>query len=79
MYRGQILSVDLSASAPISMKVLSFDDKQVKVEYLDSTPGRIEYFNLADFRLFIGEKEFNKDCVLCEMFDLNDLNDLKIQ
>lgn len=60
MYIGQELSLDLGALMPVSMKILSIDDKKVVVEYLNSTPGRTEQFDIASFKSLCGEIDFNR-------------------
>ena len=45
---GKILRLDLGASAPVEVKILTIGITYVLVEYLNSTPGRRETFSKSD-------------------------------
>jgi hypothetical protein len=45
---GNIYELDLGDLSPTVVKVISFDDNEVSVEYLHSYPGRIETFTRQD-------------------------------
>ncbi|AGO48908.1 hypothetical protein Phi14:2_gp030 [Cellulophaga phage phi14:2] len=51
--KGKEYSLDLGASAPVEVRVLEIIKDTIKVEYLNSTPGRIETFSRKDFEYFI--------------------------
>lgn len=46
---GKEFNLDLGSSAPVSMIVKDIVDGKVVVEYLYSTPGRVEEFSISDF------------------------------
>lgn len=46
---GKEFNLDLGSSAPVSMIVKDVVDGKVVVEYLYSTPGRVEEFSISDF------------------------------
>jgi len=46
---GKKFNLDLGSSSPVSMVVKGVTKDKVIVEYLDSTPGRIEEFTISDF------------------------------
>jgi len=49
---GKTFNLDLGCSAPVEVKVIEITDSKVIVEYLRSTPGRIEEFSVSDFEYF---------------------------
>ncbi len=53
---GREFNLDLGSLSPISMIVKDITNDKVIVEYLRSTPGRIEEFNISDFEYFAGIK-----------------------
>ena len=48
---GKKFTLDLGSS-PVEVKVVEIADSKVIVEYLNSTPGRIEEFSISDFEYF---------------------------
>ena len=48
---GKTFNLDLG-STPIKIKVIEITDNKVIVEYLRSTPGRVEEFSISDFEYF---------------------------
>ena len=48
---GKKFTLDLG-SLPVEVKVVEIADSKVIVEYLNSTPGRIEEFTISDFEYF---------------------------
>ena len=59
---GKEFNLDLGSLAPVSMVVKDITDDKVIVEYLSSTPGRIEEFTISDFEYFVCMKlNQNKD------------------
>ena len=57
---GKEFNLDLGSLSPVSMVVKDITDDKVIVEYLNSTPGRIEEFSISDFEYFACIK-LNKD------------------
>lgn len=57
---GKEFNLDLGSLSPVSMVVKDITDDKVIVEYLNSTPGRIEKFSILDFEYFACIK-LNKD------------------
>ena len=49
---GKEFNLDLGSLSPVSMIVKNITDDKVIVEYLHSTPGRIEEFSISDFEYF---------------------------
>ena len=49
---GKEFNLDLGSLSPVSMIVRDITDDKVIVEYLHSTPGRIEEFSISDFEYF---------------------------
>ena len=49
---GKEFNLDLGSLAPVSMIVKDVTKDKVIVEYLKSTPGRIEEFSIPDFEYF---------------------------
>ena len=49
---GKKFNLDLGSLSPVSMIVKNITNDKVIVEYLHSTPGRIEEFNISDFEYF---------------------------
>jgi hypothetical protein len=49
---GKEFNLDLGSLAPVSMIVKDVTKDKVIVEYLKSTPGRIEEFTISDFEYF---------------------------
>ncbi len=49
---GKKFNLDLGSLAPVSMVVKDITDDKVIVEYLQSTPGRMEEFTISDFEYF---------------------------
>ncbi len=61
---GKEFNLDLGSLSPVSMIVKDMTIDKVIVEYLNSTPGRIEEFSIADFEYLAGIKlNQNKDYV----------------
>ena len=59
---GKEFNLDLGSLSPVSMIVKDITDDKVIVEYLRSTHGRIEEFNISDFEYLVGVKlTQNKD------------------
>jgi hypothetical protein len=48
---GKTFNLDLGSS-PVEVKVIEINDSKVIVEYLRSTPGRVEEFSISDFEYF---------------------------
>ena len=48
---GKKFTLDLGSS-PVEIKVIEITDSKVMVEYLNSTPGRVEEFSISDFEYF---------------------------
>ena len=48
---GKTFNLDLGSS-PVEVKVIEITDSKVIVEYLRSTPGRVEEFSISDFENF---------------------------
>jgi hypothetical protein len=48
---GKKFTLDLGSS-PVEVKVVEITDSKVMVEYLNSTPGRVEEFSISDFEYF---------------------------
>ena len=48
---GKKFTLDLGSS-PVEVKVVEINDSKVIVEYLNSTPGRVEEFSISDFEYF---------------------------
>ena len=48
---GKTFNLDLGSS-PVEVKVIKITDSKVIVEYLHSTPGRIEEFSISNFEYF---------------------------
>ncbi len=46
---GKKFNLDVGSSSPVSMIVKDITDDKVIVEYIGSTPGRMEEFNIPDF------------------------------
>ena len=57
---GKEFNLDLGSLSPVSMVVKDITDDKVIVEYLNSTPGRIEEFSISSFEYFACIK-LNKD------------------
>jgi hypothetical protein len=55
---GKQFILDLG-SLPVSVIVKDVTEKEVTVEYLNSTPGRIEKFSISDFEYFAMIKILN--------------------
>ena len=55
---GKQFILDLG-STPVSVIVKDVTEKEVTVEYLNSTPGRIEKFSISDFEYFAMIKILN--------------------
>jgi hypothetical protein len=53
---GETFSLDLGTLAPIVVRVKEITDSEVIVEYLHSTPGRVEEFTISDFEYLTGTK-----------------------
>ena len=53
---GKEFNLDLGSSSPVSMIVKDMTIDKVIVEYLKSTPGRIEEFSISDFEYLAGIK-----------------------
>lgn len=53
---GKKFNLDLGSLTPVSMVVKDITDDKVIVEYLQSTPGRMEEFTISDFEYFAGIK-----------------------
>ena len=51
---GRIYHLDLGASVPVSVKPIQIKDGILTVEYLNSTPGRVEEFTTEEFSHFSG-------------------------
>ena len=49
---GEKFNLDLGSSASVSVIVKDVTKNKVIVEYLKSTPGRIEEFTISDFEYF---------------------------
>jgi len=49
---GKKFNLDLGSLSPVSMIVKNITNDKVIVEYLHSTPGRIEEFSISDFEYF---------------------------
>tara|TARA_R110000772_G_scaffold258077_1_gene375133 strand:- start:693 stop:899 length:207 start_codon:yes stop_codon:yes gene_type:complete len=49
---GKEFNLDLGSLSPVSMIVKNITNDKVIVEYLHSTPGRIEEFSISDFEYF---------------------------
>ena len=49
---GKHFNLDLSSSSPVEIVVRDITKDKVIVEYLKSTPGRIEEFTISDFEYF---------------------------
>jgi hypothetical protein len=49
---GEKFNLDLGSSASVSVIVKDVTKDKVIVEYLKSTPGRIEGFTISDFEYF---------------------------
>jgi hypothetical protein len=49
---GEKFNLDLGSSASVSVIVKDVTKDKVIVEYLKSTPGRIEEFTISDFEYF---------------------------
>ena len=45
-------NLDLGDLSPTSIRVKNITENKVIVEYLNSTPGRVEEFNISDFEYF---------------------------
>jgi hypothetical protein len=59
---GKEFNLDLGSLSPVSMIVKDMTIDKVIVEYLKSTPGRIEEFSISDFEYLAGIKiNQNKD------------------
>jgi len=48
---GKKFTLDLGSS-PVEVKVIEINDSNVIVEYLRSTPGRVEEFSISNFEYF---------------------------
>ena len=56
---GKEFDLDLGSSSPVSMIVKDVTEDKVIVEYLRSTPGRVEEFTISEFEYLAGiEIEF---------------------
>lgn len=53
---GKEFNLDLGSLRPVSMIVKDMTIDKVIVEYLKSTPGRIEEFSISDFEYLSGMK-----------------------
>jgi len=53
---GKQFNLDLGSLSPVSMVVKEITDEKVIVEYLHSTPNRIEEFSISDFEYFASIK-----------------------
>ena len=53
---GKTFSLDLGSLALVEVLVKEITDSKVIVEYLHSTPGRVEEFTISDFEYFSGTK-----------------------
>jgi hypothetical protein len=53
---GKEFNLDLGSLAPVKMVVRDVTEAKVIVEYLRSTPGRIEEFTISEFEYFAGIK-----------------------
>jgi hypothetical protein len=49
---GKHFNLDLGSLSSVEVKVIEITDNKVIVEYLFSTPGRVEEFNISDFEYF---------------------------
>ena len=59
---GKEFNLDLGSLSPVSVIVKDMTIDKVIVEYLKSTPGRIEEFSISDFEYLAGRKlNKNKD------------------
>ena len=56
---GKQFILDLGSLTPVSVIVKDVTEKEVIVEYLNSTPGRIENFSISDFEYFAMIKILN--------------------
>ena len=50
---GKKFNLDLGSLSPVEVKVVEITDSKVIVEYLKSTPGRVEEFSISDFEYFV--------------------------
>ena len=57
---GKNLDLDLSGSSPVNVTIRKIENGKVFVEYNNSTPGRIEEFNISEFEYFSGLKINNE-------------------
>ncbi len=57
---GKELFLDLGASAPVHVKVVSFSESQIMLKYLNSYVDRIEKFSIHDFEQLSGLKIIKK-------------------
>ena len=48
---GKTFALDLG-STPVDVKIKEINEDKITVEYLRSTPGRIEEFSISDFEYF---------------------------
>jgi hypothetical protein len=53
---GKKFNLDLGSLAPVEMVVRDVTEDKVIVEYLNSTPGRMEEFTVSEFEYFAGIK-----------------------
>ena len=53
---GREFNLDLGSLAPVKMVVRDVTGDKVIVEYLNSTPGRMEEFTISEFEYFAGIK-----------------------
>lgn len=59
---GKKFNLDVGSSSPVSVIVRNITDDKIIVEYIGSTPGRMEEFNIPDFEYLAGIKlNQNKD------------------
>ena len=53
---GKKFNLDVGSSSPVSVIVRNITDDKAIVEYIGSTPGRIEEFRIPDFEYLAGIK-----------------------
>ena len=58
---GKKFNLDVGSSSPVSVIVRNITDDKIIVEYIGSTPGRMEEFNIPDFEYLAGIKLNQKE------------------
>lgn len=80
---GKQFNLDLGSLSPVSMVVKKITDEKVIVEYLHSTPKRIEEFSISDFEYFasikIEDYEFAPRRNLSERYSKNSFTDEELK